>query len=194
MLIVCRIFHISTRYYSCAFAIDRRLISRPFVAPLFYLGCARGFFIATTYHCLHVRRGYCSFAVFFWGWCLLDVMIFLRRTFVFLILGAFSRVRRLFALFSQCWLPINTFFSLTFPRCRRSVPMFLAVFSTFHVKHCCFLYEMLPLRCLFFTVSGAISCGFVVLSFRCLRVVTRFCAAYASVFFYWRLSELDVVA
>ena len=75
MLIVCRIFHISTRYYSCAFAIDRCLISQPFVAPLFYLGCARGVFIATPYHRLHVHRGYCFFAVF-GDWYVFDVMIF----------------------------------------------------------------------------------------------------------------------
>ena len=134
-----------------------------------------------------------AFLLFFGDWYVFDVMIFFGAL-------LFFDFRRILArspfvcVVSQCWLPINTFFSLTFPRCRRSVPMFLAVFSTFHVKHCCFLYEMLSLRCLFFTVSGAISCGFVVLSFRCLRVVTRFCAACASVVFYWRLSELDVVA
>ena len=88
----------------------------------------------------------------------------MRRT-IFLILGAFSRVCRLFALFSPCWLPINTFFSFAFPRCRRSLPMFSVVFSTFHVKHCCFLYEILPLLCSFFTVSGAIFCGFCCLIF-----------------------------
>ena len=193
MLIIRRIFHISTHCFSCAFAIDRCLVLRPFVAPSFFLVVREVFFIATPYHYPHVRRSYCSFAVFE-GWRALDVMFFFAAHYCFLILGAFSRVRRLFALFFQCWLPINTFFSLTFPRCRRSVPMLSAVFPTFHVKHCCFFYKILPLLCLFFTVSGATSAVFVVLSFRCLRVVTRFCAACSSVVFCWRLSELDVVA
>lgn len=160
--------------------------------PLFFVVREVFFFIATPYHRLHARRGYCSFAVF-GGWYVFTSWFFLRRTIAFLILGALSRVCRLFALFSPCWLLINIFPSIL-PRCRRSVPMFSVVFSTFHVKHCCFLYEILPLLCSFFTVSGAISAVFVDLSFRCLRVVTRFCAACSSAVFCWHLSELDVVA
>ena len=163
MLIIRRIFHISTRCFSCAFAIDCCLVLRPFVAPLFYLGCARGVFIATSYRCLHVRRGYCFFAVF-GDWYVFDVMIFFGTL-------LFFDFRRILArspfvcVVSKCWLPINTFFSLTFPRCRRSVPMLSAVFSTFHVKHCCYLYDLLPFHHLFFTVSKAIFCGFCCLVF-----------------------------
>ena len=164
MLIICRIFHISTRYFSCAFAIGLCLISQPFIGSLF-LGCARGVFLLPPHITTHMFVAAIALLRFFGGWYVFDFMIFLRRAIVFLILGALSRVCRLFALFSPCWLPINTFFSFAFPRCRRSVPMFSVVFSTFHVKHCCFLYEILPLLCSFFTVSGAIFCGFCCLVF-----------------------------
>ena len=42
---------------------------------------------------------------------------------------------------------------------------FSTVFSTFHVKHCCFLYDLLPFHRLFFTASKAIFCGFCCLVF-----------------------------
>ena len=83
-------------------------------------------FFATQYRCLHVRRNYCSFMVFE-GWHALDVMFFFAAHYCFLILGAFSRVCRLFALFSPCWLLINIFPSIL-SRCRGAVPMFFNCF------------------------------------------------------------------
>ena len=163
MLIIRRIFHIST-LVSRAHSLSIVVWFCDLLFPPSFFGCARGVFYRHTISLSTYSSRLLLICCFFW-WYLLDVMIFCGAILFFFVLGAFSRVCRLFALFSPCWLPINTFFSLAFPRCRRSVPMFSVVFSTFHVKHCCFLYEILPLLCSFFTVSGAIFCGFCCLVF-----------------------------
>lgn len=66
MLIICRIFHISTRYFSRLFSIGLCLVLRPFVASLFFLGCARGFF-----YCHQISLPTCSSRLLlfcgFWG-------------------------------------------------------------------------------------------------------------------------------
>lgn len=156
MLIICQIFHISTHHISNIFTTDLRLALWFFVAPSFFWAVRAMCFFATRYRCLHVRRDYCSFMVFE-GWRALDVMFFLRRAIVFLILGALSRICRLFALFSLCWLPINTFFSLAFPRCRRSVPMFFNCFFNVSCETLLFsLWNITSSLFVFYSIRGDI--------------------------------------
>ena len=194
MLIIRRIFHISTRPISSIFTIVLCLALWFLVATSFFLVVCEVFFIATPYHRLHVRRGYCSFAVF-GGWYVFDFMIF------FCSVPFFFDFRRLIArlpfvcvvfpvlvaykhFFLTCLPPMSQVcsdvFQLFFQRFMWNIVVFSMKYYLFSV---CFLQY-----------PGRYSAVFVVFSFWCLRVVTRFCAACASIVFYWLLSELDVVA
>ena len=144
-----------------------------FCCPSLLFGlCARCFY------CHNISLPTCSSRLLlfcgFWGWYVFDFMIFFAAHYCFLILGALSRVYRSFALFSACWLPINAFSRLPSPDVAGLFRCFSTVFSTFHVKHCCFLYDLLLFHRLFFTVSKAIFCGFcclVFLIFACCHTV-----------------------
>lgn len=125
MLIIHQVFHISTHHISSMFTTGLRLALWFFVAPSFFGLCA------TYVFCHTISLPICSsrllFFYGFWGLACAWRHVFLRRAIVFLILGALSRVCRLFALFSPCWLLINIFPSIL-PRCRGAVPMFFNCF------------------------------------------------------------------
>ena len=193
MLIIRQIFHISTRYFSRLFSIGLCLISQPFIGSLFFWVAREVFFLLPHHITAYMFVAAIAHLLFFW-WYLLDVMIFCGAILFFFVLGALSRVCRLFALFSPCWLPINTFFSFAFPRCRRSVPMFSVVFQrfmwnivVFSMKYCLFSVRFLQ-------YPGRYSVVFGALFFWFLRVDTRFYAACTPIVYYWHLLGGDVVA
>lgn len=194
MLIIRRIFHISTHCFSCAFAIDHCLALRPFVASLFFLGCALGVF-----YCYPTSPPTCSSRLLlfcgFWGlacvwlhdfFCGALLFFGFRRflallPFVCVVFPVLAANKRFFL---TCLPPMSQVcsdvFQLFFQRFMWNIVVFSMIYCLFTV---CFLRY--PRR---------YSVVFVALFFWFLRVDTRFYAACMPIVYYWHLLGVDVVA
>lgn len=193
MLIIRRIFHISTHCFSCTFAIDCCLVLRSFIAFLFFFCCARGVFYRHT-----ISPSTCSSRLLlfcgFWGlvcvWlhdffaarhCFFDFRrLIARLPFVCVVFPMLAANKHFSFHPSPISRGCSDVFQLFFQRFMWNIVVFSMIYCLFSV---CFLrYPRLY------------SVVFIALFFWFLRVDTRFYAACSSAVFCWHLSELDVVA
>ena len=103
--------------------------------------------------------------LFFWGWYVFDFMIFFAARHCFFDFRHFLARLPFVCVVFPVLVANKHFFLICLPPMSQVCSDVFSCFSTFHVKHCCFLYEILPLLCSFFTVSVAIFCGFCCLLF-----------------------------
>ena len=193
MLIIRRIFHISTRPISSIFTIVLCLALWFLVATSFFWLCARCFLSP---HHITVYMFVAAIALLRFlgvGMCLTS-WFFLQRTIFFDFRRLIARLPFVCVVFPVLVAYKHFFLTCLPPMSQVCSDVFQLFFQRFMWNIVVFSMKYYLFSVCFLQYPGRYSAVFVVFSFWCLRVVTRFCAACASIVFYWLLSELDVVA
>lgn len=193
MLIIRQIFHISTHCFSCAFAIDRCLISQPFIGSLFFFVVREVFFLLPPHITVYMlvaaivllwllKAGMRLTSCFFCGAPLFfDFRRFLARLpFVCVVFPVLAANTHFYFNPSPMSRGCSDVFQLFFQRFMWNIVVFSMIYCLFTV---CFLRY--PRR---------YSVAFFALFFWFLRVDTRFYAACTPIVYYWHLLGVDVVA